>query len=103
MQRRFCLFLQLTQLYYCNCLTRLTIYSKTNQVTEPTASVNDWLYLNILQQLIFYLVKSMAELIRTMRIHEIVPIRMITGMPENKIISVIQIYKIENDRRLIEL
>lgn len=55
-----------------------------NQVIEPTVSLNDSLYSDILQQSIFCLAISMAKLIRTTRIHETVPARKIIGMPETK-------------------
>lgn len=65
-------------------MTRWTIYLKMNQVIEPTVSLNDSLYSDILRQSIFCLAISMARLIRTTRIHETVPARRIIGMPTKK-------------------
>lgn len=67
-------------------MTRLTIYLKMSRVIEPTAFLNDSLCSDILQQSKFYLAISTAKLIRIARIHEIVPIRGIIGMPGIKLL-----------------
>lgn len=55
-----------------------------SRAVEPTVFANEPLWLDILQQSIFCLVISMAALIRTTKIHEIVPIRRTAGWPGNE-------------------
>ena len=55
-----------------------------SQAAEPAVFANGPLWIDILQQLIFYLAISTVILVHTTKILEIVPIRRPIGLPEKR-------------------